>query len=101
MFVDVLNSELFGLLVAQNAVPLKATITKPKAKAGPKRKGARATKKLEQLQSKGHVLDPEEATADRGLSPRGHDLPADRTDVSSSAKELGRELARPNRTSFI
>ena len=46
--------------------------SKPKAKARPKGKRARATKKLEQLQSKGHVLDPEVATAYRGLSARGN-----------------------------
>ena len=80
---------------------LKAAITKPKAKAGPKRKGARATKKLEQLQSKGHVLDPDEATAYRGLSARGNYLSADRPDISFSTKELCREFARPNQTSFI
>ena len=101
VILDVLNSELFGLFVAPNTVPLKSAITKPKAKAGPKRAGARATKKLEQLQSKGHVLDPDEATAYRGLSARGNYLSSDRPDVSFSTKELCREFARPNQTSFV
>ena len=74
VILDVINSELGELFADQNAVPMKAAITKPRAKAGPKRSGARATKKLEQLQSKGHVLDPEEATAYRGLSARGNYL---------------------------
>ena len=101
VILDGINSELCGLFADQNAVPMKAAITKPRAKAGPKRSGARATKKLEQLQSKGHVLDPEEATAYRGLSARGNYLSADRPDVSFSTKELCRKFARPNQTSFI
>ena len=82
-------------------MPLKASITKPKAKAGPKRKGAPTTKKLEQLQSLGHVLDPEEATAYRGLSARGSYSSADRPDVNFSTKDICGEFAQPNQTSFI
>ena len=93
--LDVLTSEFM------DKIPLWAAITKPKMKGGPKRSGARATKKLEQLQSKGHVLEAEEATAYRGLSARGNYLSADRPDVSYSTKELCREFARPNQTSFL
>ena len=69
--MDVLSSDLVKEFLEKMSVPMAVAITKPKAKAGPKRKGARATKKLEQLQSKGHVLDAEEATGFRGLAARG------------------------------
>ena len=92
---------LMSSLIPAEPTPIKAAITKPKAKPGPKRKGARATKKLEQLQSKGHILDPDEATAYRALSARGSYLSADRIDLSFSSKELCREFARPNQTSFL
>ena len=68
---------------------------------GSKRKGAKATKKIERLLSKGHVLEPDEATAFRALSARGNDLVADRPDIGYSAKELCRELAQPNQNSFM
>ena len=87
--------------VANYVVPLKAAITKPEAKAAPERKGARATKKLEQPQSKGHALRHEDATAYRGRSARGSYLSADLPDISFSSKELCREFARANQTSFI
>ena len=51
---------------------LAAAVTKPKkSAAGGKIKGAKATKKLGKLLSKGHILEPEEATAFRALSARG------------------------------
>ena len=52
---------------------------------GGKRKGAKATKKLERLLSKGHVLEPEEATAFRALSARGNYLAADRREIGYGA----------------
>lgn len=99
--LDVLTSELVERVNMYMSVPLSVAITKPKSKAGPKRKGARATKKLEQLQSTSHILVPEEATAYRGLSARGNYLSSDRPDVSYSKKELCRAFARPNQTSFL
>ena len=75
--VDVLTSELMENISSEGPTPLAAAITKPKAKAGTKRKGARATKKFKQLLSKGHILDPEEATAYRALSARATYLSAD------------------------
>ena len=67
---------------------------------GGKRKGAKATKSTERLLSKGHVLEPDEATAFRALSARGNYLAADRPDIGYSAKELCCEFAQPNRNSF-
>ena len=55
------------------ALPICVTPTQPvKVKVG-KRKGAKTTKNIERLVSKGHVLEPEEATAFRALSARGND----------------------------
>ena len=98
--VDVMTSELMKNVSSEGPKPPAAAITKPKAKAGPKRKGAQAIKKSEQLQSKGHVLDPEEATAYRPLSARANYLSTDCPDLSFSSTELCREFARPNQTSF-
>ena len=75
-----------------------APIKKPTAK---KRAGATATKKFEQLLSKGHELDPEEATAFRALSARANYLAQDRPDIAFCSKELCREFAIPNKNSFI
>ena len=66
-----------------------------------KRKGAKATKNIERLLSTGHVLEPDEATAFRALSARGHYLAANRPDIGYRAKELCREFAHPDQNSFI
>ena len=50
--------------------------------------------------SEGYELEPTEATAFRALSARGNYLGDDRPDIGFSAKELCREFARPNKTSF-
>ena len=55
-----------------------------------KRQGAKATKKLEQLESVGHELNPREATSFMALSARCNDLAQDRPDIAYSAKELCR-----------
>ena len=78
------------------SVPLCVTPTKPAKVKGGKRKGAKATKNIERLLSKGHVLEPDEATAFHALSARGNYLEADRPDIGYSAKELCREFAQPN-----
>ena len=57
--------------------PLAATSlfvvpTKPVKVTGGERKGAKATKNIERCLSKGHILEPEEATAFRALSARGN-----------------------------
>ena len=78
------------------SVPLFVTPTKPVKVEGGKRKGATVTKKIKRLLSKGHVLEPEEATAFRALSARGNDLAADRPDIGYSAKELCREFGPTN-----
>ena len=62
---------------------------------GGKKKGAKATKNIERLLSKNHVLEPDEATAFGALSARGNYLAADRPDIGDTAKELCRELAQP------
>ena len=82
-------------------VPLCVTPTKPVEVKGGKRKGAKATKTIERLLSKDHVLEPEEATAFRSLSARGILLAADRPDIGYSAKELCRQFAQPNQISFM
>ena len=53
------------------------------------------------LLSKGHILEPEEATAFRALSARRNYLAADRPDIGFSANELCREFAKPNQTYFL
>ena len=68
---------------------------------GGKRKGVKATNHIERLLSKGHILEPEEATAFRALGTRGNYSAADRPDISYSAKELSREFAQPNQDSFM
>ena len=81
--------------------PMCAARTKPVKKAmAKKRAGAKATKKIERLQSLGHELDPEEATAFRGLGARANYLSQDRADFSFASKELCREFAIPNHNSF-
>ena len=55
-----------------------------------KRKGGKATKKNERLLSKGHVLEPDEATAFRARSAHGNYLEADRPDIGYSAKDMCR-----------
>ena len=65
-----------------------------------KRQGAKATKKLEQLESVGHELNPREATSFRALSARCNYLAQDRPDIAYSAKELCREFAVPNKRSY-
>ena len=52
-----------------------AARTKPAAKPKTKRAGAKATKKIERLVSKGRELDPEEATAYRALAARAKTWP--------------------------
>ena len=79
-----------------------ATGTKPvKKPTAKKRAGAKATKKLERLVSKGFELEPAEATMFRALSARANDLSQDRPDISYAGKELCREFAVPNKNSFL
>ena len=65
-----------------------------------KKSGAKATKKLEQLESVGHELNPKEATVFRALSARANYLAQDRVDIAYSSKELCREFAVPNQRSY-
>ena len=83
------------------ATPLFAVPTKPVKVKGGKKKSAKATKIIEHLLSKGHVLKPDEATAFRALSARGNYLAADRPDIGYSAKELCRGFAQLNPNSFM
>ena len=82
------------IVAAARTKPVK----KPMAK---KRAGAKATKKLERLVSKGFGLEPAEATMFRALSARANYLSQDRPDISFAAKELCREFAIPNKNSFL
>ena len=77
------------------------TSTKPIKVKGGKGKGAKATKKIERLLSKSHVLEPDEATAFRALRAHGNDLASDRPDIGYGAKELCREITQPNQNSFM
>ena len=79
---------------AARTKPLK----KPQAK---KRAGAKATKKLERLVSKGFELEPAEATMFCALSARANYLSQDRLDISFAGKEFCREFAIPNTNSFL
>ena len=65
-----------------------------------KRSGAEATKKLEQLESVGHELNPKEATVFRALSARANYLARDRVDIAYNSKELCRDFAVPNQRSY-
>ena len=65
-----------------------------------KRQGAKATKKLEQLESVGHEVNSKEATAFRALAARCKYLAQDRADIAYSAKELCRDFAVPNKRSY-
>ena len=65
-----------------------------------KRQGAKATKKLKQLESVGHELNPREVTSSRALSARCNYLAQDRPDIAYSAKEICREFAVPNKRSY-
>ena len=65
-----------------------------------KRQGAKATKKLERLESVGHELNSHEATLFRALAARCNYLAQDRADIAYSAKELCREFAVPNKKSY-
>ena len=65
-----------------------------------KRQGAEATKKLEQLESVGHELNPREATSFKALAARCNYLAQDRPDIAYSAKELCRAFAVPNKRSY-
>ena len=67
-------------------------LKKPQAK---KRAGAKATKKLQRLVSKGFELEL------RALSARANYLSQDGPDISHAGKELCREFAVPNKKSFL
>jgi hypothetical protein len=65
-----------------------------------KRKGAKAVKEMERLESTSFALNPEEATLYRALSARANYLAQDRPDIAFSTKELCREFAIPNKDSY-
>ena len=69
---------------------VSATRTPPATNKFQKRNGAKARKKLEQLESVGHELNPREATSSRALSARCNYLAQDRPDIAYSTKELCR-----------
>ena len=50
------------------------------------RSGAKATKKLEQLESVGHELNPKEATVSCALSDHINDLAQDHVDIAHNSK---------------
>ena len=64
------------------------------------RQGAKATMKLEQLDSVGHELISTEATAVRALAARSNYLAQDRADIAYSAKELCREFTVPTKRKY-
>ena len=65
-----------------------------------KRKGAKAVKQMERLESTSFALSPGEATLYRALSARANYLAQDRPDIAFSTKELCREFAIPNKDSY-
>ena len=66
---------MIDTVVATRTPPAKPTKIK-------KHLGAKATKKLEQLESVGHELNPREATSFRALSARCTYLAQDRPDIA-------------------
>ena len=89
-----------SLGIARSSVCATRTPPAKKGKGGA-RAGAKTVKKMEQLQSVGHELSPEEATMYRALSARANYLAQDRTDIAFSCKELCREFAVPNKNSYL
>ena len=79
-----------------------ATRTKPvKKPTANKRAGAKTTKKLERLVSKGFELEPAEATMFRAFSARTNYLSQNRPDINYAGKELCWEYDVPNKNSFL
>ena len=72
----------------------------PKSKFKQKRLGAKRGKSLERLQSRGEVLNAEEATLYRALAARANYLALDRPDIGFATKELCRDFSQPNRLSI-
>ena len=70
-------------------------------KKGQKRLGAKKVKEFERLESKGEILNPEEATSYRALAARTNYLALDRPDIAFAAKELCREFAAPTKQSYM
>ena len=94
---DSLDSSLQGTLNR-----ICAAKNKPAKKfAGPKRKGAKAVKKMERAANASFLLDRDEATMFRALSARANFLAQDRPDINFSTKELCREFSQPNQKSFL
>ena len=88
--------------LSRRSIVVAAAMTKPvKKPTAKKRAGAKATKKLERLVSKGFELEPAEATMFRALSACANYLSQDRPDISYPGKELCREFAFPNKNSFL
>ena len=79
---------------------VKAIRTPSTKKKGANRQGAKAVKKLERVSSTGD-LNPHEATMFRAFSARANYLAQDRPDIAFSTKELCREFAVPNHSSFM
>ena len=77
-----------------------AARTKPAAKPKTKRAGAKATKKIERLMSKGHELDPEEATAYRALAAKANYLAQDSQISLSLRKSCAVNSPCPIRTAL-
>ena len=99
MMIWVLCLLLLSLrLILLPVCAVRTPSAKPKYGA---RKGAKAVKKLERLESQAHSLCPEEATMFRALSARANYLAQDRPDIAFSTKELCREFAVPTQDSYL
>ena len=70
----------------------------PKAKYKMKRIGAKAAKAAERFESKGEILDGDEATTFRALAARANYLSLDRPECAYATKELCRFFATPTKT---
>ena len=102
-YLDVYKSSGSGYdKVATDVVDFILAVRTPLASANKfkKRQGAKAIKKLEQLESVGHELTWKETAAFRALSARCNYLSQDRAAIAYSAEELCRKLAVPSKRSY-
>ena len=102
-YLDAYDFEGYGYAkVATAIVDVVLAVRSPPANANKfkKRQGAKATKKLKQLESVRHEVNLKEATAFRVLAARCNYVAQYRADIAYSAKKLCREFAIPNKKSY-
>ena len=70
-----------------SSINICAAHTKPTKNQFQGRKGAKAVKRLERLESKYYALSPDEATMYRAINARANYLAQDRPDIALSTKQ--------------